>query len=284
MFIANISKFLVEYKDLKKSKFLEILNDSNAWFDLYKLEKDFLLTLILIKFWEKYPNLIFKWWTCLNKIYFPYFRMSEDLDFVIDEDLWRTARKTLLKKYENNFIEDLEILGLKLTNKRTKFDEHKLAIFNFEYKSVIDNSPQNIKIDISLKNKIYLPAQTWIIKSVFVDAVFEEKIFQDHIIKTMDLKEMLAEKLRAALTRKTPAIRDFFDIWYVKNNSDFDFEDKDFKKILKTKLEEVDFEYSLEQNFELLKKQIQTDLKPVLNKNYDFNFDEIYNFILGFKL
>jgi hypothetical protein len=30
MFIANISKFLVEYKDLKKSKFLEILNDSNA--------------------------------------------------------------------------------------------------------------------------------------------------------------------------------------------------------------------------------------------------------------
>jgi len=44
----------------------------------------------------------------------------------------------LLKKYENNFIEDLEILGLKLTNKRTKFDEHKLAMFNFEYKSVID--------------------------------------------------------------------------------------------------------------------------------------------------
>jgi hypothetical protein len=30
MFIANISKFLVEYKDFKKSKFLEILNDSNA--------------------------------------------------------------------------------------------------------------------------------------------------------------------------------------------------------------------------------------------------------------
>jgi hypothetical protein len=66
----------------------------------------------------------------------------------------------LLKKYENNFIEDLEILGLKFTNKRTKFDEHKLAMFNFEYKSVIDNSPQNIKIDISLKNKIYLPTQT----------------------------------------------------------------------------------------------------------------------------
>jgi predicted nucleotidyltransferase component of viral defense system len=100
----------------------------------------------------------------------------------------------------------------------------------------------------------------------------------------MNLKEMLAEKLRAALTRKTPAIRDFFDIWYVKNNSNFDFEEQEFKKILKIKLEEVDFDYSLEQNFELLKKQIQTDLKPVLNENYDFNFDEIYNFILGFKL
>jgi hypothetical protein len=99
----------------------------------------------------------------------------------------------------------------------------------------------------------------------------------------MNLKEMLAEKLRAALTRKTSAIRDFFDVWYVKNNSNFDFEDAEFKKLVELKLKEVNFEYSLEENYDLLVKQIETDLKPVLIEEFAFNFDEIYKFILRFK-
>ena len=115
MYIEKINDFLPSYKNISKENFLDILNFSNKLnYNLYKLEKDFLLTLILIKFWEDFPDLIFKWWTCLNKIYFPYFRLSEDLDFVLDKELWRSARKTLLKKYENNFVEDFEILGLKL--------------------------------------------------------------------------------------------------------------------------------------------------------------------------
>nr|MBR6099837.1 nucleotidyl transferase AbiEii/AbiGii toxin family protein [bacterium] len=28
---------------------------------------------------------------------------------------------------------------------------------------------------------------------------------------------MIAEKCRAALTRREPAIRDFFDLWYLKS-------------------------------------------------------------------
>jgi len=46
----------------------------------------------------------------------------------------------------------------------------------------------------------------------------EENIFDTHYINCIDLKESTAEKLRAALTRRTPAIRDFFDIWYIKYN------------------------------------------------------------------
>lgn len=154
MFIKNINKFLEKYNNINKSQFMKILSWNNPWFDDYKFEKDFLLTLILIKFWEKYPDLIFKWWTCLNKIYFPYFRMSEDLDFVLNTDLWARARKTLLKEYENNFIEDLKILWINLREEKTKFDSYKLAMFTFEYTSVINNSIQTIKIDISLKNNL----------------------------------------------------------------------------------------------------------------------------------
>jgi predicted nucleotidyltransferase component of viral defense system len=85
MYIENINKFLNNYENINKKDFLLLLKKSNKkWFVLTKLEKDFLLTLILIKFWEKYSELIFKGGTCLNKIYFPYFRLSEDLDFVIN--------------------------------------------------------------------------------------------------------------------------------------------------------------------------------------------------------
>lgn len=284
MYIEKISDFLKDYQNIKKDEFIKIINLSNKKeFDIYKYEKDFLLTLILIKFWEKYPDLIFKWWTCLNKVYFPYFRLSEDLDFVLNTDLWARARKTLLKEYENNFIEDLKILWINLKEERTKFDSYKLAMFTFEYNSILNNSPQTIKIDISLKNKLYLPTFSGEIKSNFKDTFLEENIFQPHFINCINLQEALAEKLRASLTRTTPAIRDFFDIWYVKQFWNFDFDDKEFKKLLEIKLSEIDYEYTLEENFENLKKQVQTDLKPVLNNDFSFDFEEIYEFILSFK-
>jgi predicted nucleotidyltransferase component of viral defense system len=88
MFINQIVLFLEKYPNIEKQQFLEILSISNTQgFEPFKFEKDFLLTLILIKFGEKYPDLIFKGGTCLNKVYFPYFRLSEDLDFVLDVDI-----------------------------------------------------------------------------------------------------------------------------------------------------------------------------------------------------
>jgi len=283
MYIKKINNFLKEYSNLSKEDYLNILKKSNKDFPLDKVEKDFLLTIILIKFWQKYPDLIFKWWTCLNKVYFPYFRLSEDLDFVLNTDLWARARKTLLKEYENNFIEDLKILWINLREERTKYDSYKLAMFTFEYNSIIDNSLQTIKIDISLKNKLYMQPFLWEIKSFFKDAVLEENIFWKHFINCIDLKEAIAEKLRASLTRWVPAIRDFFDIWYVKQFWNFDFEDKEFRNLLEIKLSQVDYKYTLEENFENLKKQVQTDLKPVLNNDFSFDFEEIYDFILSFK-
>lgn len=284
MFIKKINKYLPQYKNIEKQDFLNILDISNnRKFDLYKLEKDFLLTLILIKFWEKYSDLIFKWWTCLNKVYFPYFRLSEDLDFVINHEKWRTARKTLLRKYEIGFIEDLELLWLKLQSKK-KVDEYRLAMFVFEYESIIDNTIQTIKIDISLKRNLRLTPVKWAIESIYKDKFLEEDIFGLHYINCIDLKESTAEKLRAALTRWVPAIRDLFDIWFIKNNSDFDFNDIDFIKLVEIKLAEVNYVYTLEKQKDNLKKQIETDLKPVLFSKSEFDFEGIYEFILWFKL
>lgn len=283
MYIEKINKFLSDYEKISKKDFLLLLKNSNEkWFILPKLEKDFLLTLILIKFWRKYPELIFKGGTCLNKIYFPYFRLSEDLDFVINHTKWASARGTLLRKYETFFMDDLKLLWINLQSK-SKSDNYKLAMFTFEYKSIIDNSIQTIKIDISMKNNLQLKPVSWEIKAIYNDLILEEPIFNKHHINCINLKESTAEKLRASLTRTIPAIRDYFDIWYIKTNSDFNFEDEEFKKLVELKLKEENFKYTADENYDLLIKQIATDLTPVLNKNFDFDFEEIYKFVLGFK-
>lgn len=286
MYYGNINAFLPWYQNRTKEELASIIEQASSDLGLiYKYEKDFLLTLILIKFWEKYPDLIFKGGTCLNKVYFPYFRLSEDLDFVIHQDLGRAARQTLLREYEESFVSDLRMLGLTLRSERTKYDEHRLAMFTFEYASIFDSSPQTIKIDISLKNSLIYWPKKLPITSVYRDQFLEEPLFsQDHTINCIDLSESIAEKMRVALTRREPAIRDFFDIWYVRSFSDFDFESPEFRSLLAHKLAEVQYEYTLEDNKSLLKGQIITDLKPVLTSDHGFDFDTIYAFILSYKI
>ena len=283
MFINNINKFLPKYQNMDKPYFLEMLDFSNTKeFDLIKLEKDYLLTLILIKFGDLYPKLIFKWGTCLNKVYFPYFRLSEDLDFTINHEGGRVSRKTLLNKYDTIFSEELQLLWIILDDKQ-KIDNYTIWVWTFTYDSIVNSRPQTIKIDISIKNKLQLDPILWNIQSIYSDYLLEEPIFDNYTINCIDIKESTAEKLRAWLTRSIPAIRDFFDIWYIKNNSDFDFNSQEFLKLVYIKLEESNFEYTLDNKKDILKKQIDIELKPVLNEEFDFNFEEIFEFILTFK-
>lgn len=282
MYINNIKKFIWIDFNYSKKDFLEILESSNSHgFDAYKLEKDFLLTVILIFIWRHYKELIFKWWTCLNKIYLDYFRLSEDLDFVVINIWNRTERKAILEDYKQRLTKDLAILWLEITDQRTKYNEDRQWIFNFSYTSLIDNSPQNIQIDITMKEKLEIKPTSKHIKSIFISKTMEESIFVEHTITCMEFDEIVAEKTRASLTRTQPAIRDFFDVWYIKNFAKFDFER--IMNLIETKLEESNHEYTIDESFDLLEKQIETDLKPVLKKNFEFNLKEIFEFIKQLK-
>lgn len=282
MYIKNIKKFIWIDFDYSKRDFLEMLELSNGYqFDAYKLEKDFLLTVILIFLWEHYSELIFKGWTCLNKIYLDYFRLSEDLDFVLINNWNRTERKIVLEDYKQRLIKHLDILWLRIVDQRTKYNEDKQWIFVFSYTSLIDNSSQNIQIDISIKEKLEIVPVSKPIKSVFISKIMEESIFKGYTITCMQFDEIVAEKIRASLTRKDPAIRDFFDIWYIKNNTEFDF-DK-ITDLTEIKLKEVKNIYTIDESFDLLKRQIETDLKPVLKKDFEFDLKKTFEFVKKFK-
>lgn len=119
------------------------------------------------------------------------------------------------------------------------------------------------------------------IKSIFISKTMEENIFVENTITCMEFDEIVAEKTRASLTRTQPAIRDFFDVWYIKNFAKFDF--NKVMDLIEIKLEEANHIYTIDESFDLLEKQIETDLKPVLKKNFEFDLKEIFEFIKQLK-
>jgi predicted nucleotidyltransferase component of viral defense system len=232
--INDIFQELIGCKIIKeeKSDLSTLIQMNNIkGFNPRLLEKDFRLTMILIYLAKTVPELRFKGGTCLNKVYYPYFRLSEDLDFTlpIDEDFvnsngkrekfahkMRTAIKRLTTLMERELNPDQEqhkkALGLEaLCNKEYTYLKYVLS-----YPSLIDDTHQNIKIEVTYTPKQYFQSCDKKIQSLFIDPLFEAPLFMEQKIQCLALEEMVTEKCRAALTRRIPAIRDFFDLWYLQ--------------------------------------------------------------------
>lgn len=272
------------YEDINKAILLEMLATAQSQgFPILKLEKDFYLTILLILISKHFPNLIFKWWTSLNKIYFDYYRLSEDLDFVVIFEWSRKARKALLESYKQIFLQLFSNFGFSFVEQRTKFNEDRQGIFEFSYSSLVDGSKDKIKIDIKIESSLKREAVYKEIIAIYQDPISNQAFFQKHNIQVMSLDEIMAEKMRAALTRKEPAIRDFFDIHYARQKW-YLFEN--IKDLIQEKVAEVDFIYTLDQEnmFLDLQRQIKTELNPVLKDDFDFDLAEIYQLILSYKV
>jgi len=196
------------------------------------LEKDYHLTRILHKISEKkIKDLIFKGGTCLNKCYLGFYRLSEDLDFVYNQDVSnrsKTQTKKILDKLRRELIEILDNLGFE-TNKelgkgwKMLTSKEKPKIVGLEiitkYTSLTDDSLQTIKIEISFRKKLIKPAMTKAIHHEFIDSLGQPILKKDVEIEVIDLSENFAEKFRALITRKNIAIRDIYDIHFILKNN-----------------------------------------------------------------
>ena len=97
------------------------------------------------------------------------------------------------------------------------------------------------------------------------------------------MKEAYAEKVRAALTRKEPAIRDLFDLFHAARKMKLDLDDHDFLILVKEKLDvpgnillDISAEYR-----QVLVRQLEGQLRPVLRPaDFDgFKIDEAVGMI-----
>lgn len=196
------------------------------------LEKDYHLTRILHKISEKkIKDLVFKGGTCLNKCYLGFYRLSEDLDFVYNQDTKELSKrqiKLILDKLRRGLIGILDELGFETSKKLGggwKMLTSKLQprIVGLEiitkYNSVINNSIQTIKLEISFRKKLRKPTKMMVIKHEFIDPLGDPILRKDVEIEVIDLTENFAEKFRALVTRKNIAIRDIYDIYFILKNN-----------------------------------------------------------------
>ena len=195
------------------------------------LEKDYHLTRILHKVSDKQiKDLVFKGGTCLNKCYLDLHRLSEDLDFTYNKDINNLSRnqvKKILDQLRGEFFEILDILGLKINKELGKgwkmlTSKKPPKILGLEittnYRSLIDNSSQEIKIEISFRKKFRKPIKIKAIRHKFIDALGEPVLRKNIKIEVVDLVENFAEKIRALVTRKMVASRDIYDIYFILKN------------------------------------------------------------------
>ena len=274
-----------------KEDLIKFLDETNTRdFDKEKFEKDFYLTIILHRISTEIPEINFKGWTCLNKIYFPYFRLSEDLDFSLSTEYnfvntnWK--REKFAKHFRNKIKELTKTIWRELNDdefhhkkaqwhENLKKKEYTYLKYIITYPSIYGKKDETIKVELTYTDKQHLEPIHKPIQSLFIDPLTKENIFSDKTTQCLNIQEMVAEKCRACLTRRYPAIRDFFDLRYLQSQW---IDILANKEIIRAKCDEVsDRKRTLHDKYDELEKQIQTHLIPVANDLYEFNLREIYD-------
>ncbi|MFW6115586.1 MAG: nucleotidyl transferase AbiEii/AbiGii toxin family protein [Chloroflexota bacterium] len=167
------------------------------------LEKDYVLTLILQGIYAEEglgKTLIFKGGTALHKVYL-HRRLSLDLDFTANVPIsLETIRPALEIPEIDGQIKDAH-----------EYDD-ALTIDRLGFVGPLQH-PNSVKIDVSFREKIQLMPRRMVLTTVYGPSF---------AVTCMALEEILAEKIRAALMRRTP--RDYFDLWLMFQRDEMAFE------------------------------------------------------------
>jgi len=273
-----------------KEDFTRVLNQvaMQTGFLLPLVEKDYYITLLLSHLRELSPDLVFKGGTCLNKIYFSYYRLSEDLDFSMrlpEYTVTRGTRRKYIQKAKDNIEPfaaqfDMRIENIELAGR----NESRQYVYHFIYQSSVLPVEAKLKFEIGLRfNPICVPQEN-AVRHKFLHPFTGQPLFDEGKVNCLALKELIAEKLRAGVIRETIAPRDFYDIDFVLRNG-FNLADPEVLNLFKKKLEEDNADTDLSKyrvnlgrkNVEIkdMRSRIQEELFEVLtpDEQKKFNLD-----------
>jgi predicted nucleotidyltransferase component of viral defense system len=254
------------------------------------IEKDYFCTLVLYELAPGFKaGLLFKGGTSLSKVHAGFYRLSEDLDFAISvpTDAKRRIRRERIAPIKELFaaIPDRQP-SFRITGSFAGHNESKQYLGRLSYVSAVTRNDESIIVEVSLREPVLTeplrrPARTLLSSPTSAGARIE-----DPMVIVLSVAETYAEKLRAALSRREPKIRDFYDIGHALKDGMIDLARTDLLRLVAKKLavagnDPVDASpYKLE----ILSRQLETELKAVLRPaDYDgFDLPGTYQAIADF--
>lgn len=250
------------------------------------IEKDYYCSLVLQYFFSDETQLVFKGGTCLSKVHADFYRLSEDLDFIIPvaAGTTRAQRRAGIKPVKRIFEKLPSVIpGVTISEAFRGHNESRQYIGYLEYPSVIVEKMEKIQIEIGLREPLLSPSETRMASTIVINPFSGQPLLPNYTISAMALQEAYAEKVRAALTRRGPAIRDFFDLFYADSMKQLNFFDPDFLNMVKAKIDvpgNDPIDISVERKQEL-DRQLVGQLKPVLRPlDFNgFNLDEAFELV-----
>lgn len=253
------------------------------------IEKDYYCTLLLQYLYRQQASpLIFRGGTCIGKVYADFYRLSEDLDFLIatpPEASIAVRRKRIapLKDWVAQISEAVSVFTP--PDAFTGHNSSRQYVAYVAYPSIfLSEEPSRIKIEVGLRETTLMPPLQIKARTLLLNPFTRKSLVPDIDVITLTMEEAIAEKLRAALTRLEPAIRDFFDIDYLVSQHKINLKDQHLLQLVAEKLKvpgnpTVDLSSARKDK---LKTQINTELKPVLRSAdfESFNLDRAFEIVV----
>jgi len=267
------------HEDLPRFRDALTFTEVESGFSSRLIEKDYYCSLLLHDLSGPFEQgLVFKGGTCLSKVHAEFFRLSEDLDFSIPipPDATRSQRRGAALPIRDHFSGVAgRLVWFEMTEPFAVHNEGRQHNGRFLYRSAVTGEGEFIKVEVSLREENLLPPEVLPARTLLRDPHSAQSALPPVNVRALQLREAYAEKLRAALTRREPAIRDFFDIDHAVQHGLFGHRDQPVIDLLAAKLsvagnEPVDLS---EAKIAILRGQLEAQLRPVLRARDYESFD-----------
>ena len=254
------------------------------------IEKDYFCTVLLAYLSNGAGDgLVFKGGTCLTKVHSELYRLSEDLDYTIAVPVdaprsERSKRAQVLKPVLTRLARELPLFRITEAWRGANNSTQYLATIGYE--SMLARQQETIKIEVSLREPLLASVINGPAHTILRNPLTNKPMIVPVPVRSIDKTEALAEKFRAALSRREPAIRDFFDIDYAVRNGGLQCDDAEFIDQVRRKLaipgnDSVDVG---EARLAALRRQVEPQLRPVLRDREFAEFDLDRAFQIGVRI
>lgn len=242
------------------------------------IEKDYFCTVVLQHLGQAGSGLVFKGGTCLAKVYAGFYRLSEDLDFVIPTpaDASRAERRRRVAESKAAVDKIGERLpGLHVITALTGANDSTQYNGVTAYRSLIEDREETIKMEIGLREPLLTPAVPSEARTLLLDPISGLPLAPVLTVLCLSRMETMAEKLRAAMSRREAAIRDYYDIDHAVRRLSLDVLEPGLVGLVREKLavtgnDPVDVSSA---RLAALRPQLDSELKAVLRVRDFAEFD-----------